>query len=37
MSIARHTAQIAAHAYTLPVVRQLPPKPVDVDAANGQW
>jgi hypothetical protein len=36
-SVASRTAEIAAHAYTLPVVRELPPKPIDAAGASGQW
>jgi hypothetical protein len=33
----RRLAPVAAHAYTLPVVRELPPKPIDAPGASGQW
>jgi hypothetical protein len=34
----RRTQPIAAHAYTLPVVRELPPRPIDATpGARWQW
>jgi hypothetical protein len=33
----RRLAPVTGRAYTLPVVRELPPRPIDAPGASGQW